>query len=307
MSTDSNVALVRRFVDEVINGGHLDLVDEFFAPDFVNHSPNFGSAPDREGLKQLLGALRAAFPDAVMRVEDVVAAGDKVMIRFTSDGTQAAEFAGIPPAGRRLQARGFSLARIADGRVVERWNVQDNLETPQSLGAVVSYPTSTEGRASEQGTPSTIDKNKAVVRHMLEDLLNGNRPDLVGEVFSPEIQAGGVAVGLERVGQAISHHHAEFSGFQYIIDELIGEGDTVVVRGYFRGTQTGEIRAGGLTIAPTGKPVECHVFDLYRLRDERIIEEIAMGDTLGLFQQLGFVSVQATPAEATSQPEEVPH
>jgi len=307
VSTDSNVALVRRFVDEVINGGNLDLVDEFFAPDFVNHSPNFGSAPDREGLKQLLGALRVAFPDAVMRVEDVVAAGDKVMIRFTSDGTQAAEFAGIPPAGRRLQARGFSLARIADGRVVERWNVQDNLETLQSLGAVLSYPTSTEGREAEQGTPSPVDRNKTAVRRMLEDVLNGNRPDLVGEVFSPEVKAGGAVVSHEQIAQAISHHHAEFSGFQYIIDELIGEGDTVVVRGCYRGTHIGEINVGGLTIPPTGKTVECRVFSLYHLRDQKIIEEIAIGDTLGLLQQLGFVPAQATSAEATSYPEEVPH
>ena len=140
MSDDSNTALARRVVEEFINAGDLDVADELFAPDFVNHSPNWGAAPDRAGLKRLIAETRAAFPDLRMQIEDLVAQGDKVVARFSAVGTHLGPFAGIPPTGRQLAARGFSLLRIRDGQEVERWNVQDNLETLQSLGATITLP-----------------------------------------------------------------------------------------------------------------------------------------------------------------------
>ncbi len=131
---------MRRVVDEFLNGGNLDVADELFASDFVNHSPNWGATPDRAGVKQYIADARAAFPDMRLQVEDVVAAGDKVVVRFTTRGTHLGPFVGIPATGRQIKATGFSLLRIRHGQVVERWNVQDNLETLQSLGATIVLP-----------------------------------------------------------------------------------------------------------------------------------------------------------------------
>jgi steroid delta-isomerase-like uncharacterized protein len=139
-AVEQNVALFRRVVDEFINGGNLGLANELFAPGFVNHSPNWGMAPDRAGLKQYIAEIRTAFPDLHMQIEDIVAGGDKVVVRFTCRGTHRGAFAGIPPTGRQLRASGFSLLRMQHGQVIERWNVQDNLETLQSLGATITLP-----------------------------------------------------------------------------------------------------------------------------------------------------------------------
>ncbi len=140
------------------------------------------------------------------------------------------------------------------------------------------------------------EENRALVRRMIEDVLNANRPDMVAEVFATDFRAGGAVLGLGALSRAVVHHHVEYSGYHLAIDEMIAGGDAVVVRGVVRGTHAAEVTVGGIWVPPTGKPVEFRVFALFRIADGRIAEEIATGDDLGLLQQLGYVVVPATPA-----------
>jgi steroid delta-isomerase-like uncharacterized protein len=131
-------ALYRRWFEEVVSKGNLSLADELLADDYVMHFPGMPEPVDREGHKQLVMMFRAGFPDWVETVEDVIAEGDKVVIRVTGRGTHEGEFQGIPPTGARVTATGMGIARIADGRIAETWAAYDALGLMQQLGAVPS-------------------------------------------------------------------------------------------------------------------------------------------------------------------------
>ena len=137
MSAEQNKALVRRLMEEVFNRGDISLVDELFAPDFVEHEElPPGIPPGREAVKQLPTIFRSAFPDFKATIDDIIAEGDKVAIRMTWSGTHKGEFMGIPPTGQSVSFGVFDIIRIAGGRVVEHWGQMDNMDMMQQLGVI---------------------------------------------------------------------------------------------------------------------------------------------------------------------------
>ena len=124
MSTEQNKA-VRR-LEEVFNRGNISLVDELFAPDFVEHEElPPGIPPGREAVKQLTTMFRSAFPDFKATIDDIVAEGDKVVIRQTWSGTHKGEFMGVPPTGKSVSFGVIDIVRIAGGKLVEHWGQMD--------------------------------------------------------------------------------------------------------------------------------------------------------------------------------------
>ncbi len=138
MAAEGNKAIIRRFVEEVQNGGDLAAVDELTAPGYVNHSAPPGVPGDREGLKQLTAMFRRAFPDGRMTIEEMVAEGDRVATRKTFRGTHRGELMGIPPTGRAVAIGLIDIVRLVDGKVVESWSAADDLGLLQQLGALPS-------------------------------------------------------------------------------------------------------------------------------------------------------------------------
>ena len=136
MSTEQNKALVRR-LEEVFNRGNISLVDELFAPDFVEHEElPPGIPPGREAVKQLTTMFRSAFPDFKATIDDIVAEGDKVVIRQTWSGTHKGEFMGVPPTGKSVSFGVIDIVRIAGGKLVEHWGQMDMMSMMQQLGAI---------------------------------------------------------------------------------------------------------------------------------------------------------------------------
>jgi steroid delta-isomerase-like uncharacterized protein len=133
--SEQNRLLVRRGIEEVYNRGNLAVVDELVAHDFVIHLPS-EEIRGPEGAKRYVAALRAAFPDLQITIEDQLADGDKVATRWTARGTHTGAFQGIPPTGKRGSMTGIDIDRIADGRVVECWMNSDDLGLLQQLGVV---------------------------------------------------------------------------------------------------------------------------------------------------------------------------
>jgi steroid delta-isomerase-like uncharacterized protein len=137
MSTEQNKALARQMMEEVFNQGNLSRVDEFLAPDFVEREElPPGVPPGREGVKQLTAMLHSAFPDFKVTIDDLVAEGDKVVIRQTWTGTHRGEFMGIPPTGRSVSFQVIDMIRIAGGKCVEHWGLMDSMSLMQQLGAI---------------------------------------------------------------------------------------------------------------------------------------------------------------------------
>src|SRR5215469_991741 len=100
MTAEQNKALASRFVEEVINQGHIDRAGEFFTANYVDHFPAPPGFPTGvEGLKQYFTLFRQAFPDIHYTIDDTVAEGDKVVQRLTGSGTMKGEFLGIPATG----------------------------------------------------------------------------------------------------------------------------------------------------------------------------------------------------------------
>ena len=145
MSVEENKAIYRRWFEEVVTGRNVALADELLARDYVLHFPGFPVPVDREGHKHLLMMFHQGFPDWQETIDDVVAEGDKVVIRVTGRGTHQGEFQGIPPTGRRVMATGVGIGRIEDGRIAESWAEYDALGMMQQLGVVPS-PEQSEGQ-----------------------------------------------------------------------------------------------------------------------------------------------------------------
>ena len=123
-----NQALVRRFLEEVINQGKLAVIDEVVASDYVGHAVGSPEVKGSEGLKQRLTMLRTAFPDVHITVDDMVAAGDKVATRTTFHGTHKGEYLGIASTGKTVTATGIGFMRIANGKIQENWLAGDLLQ-----------------------------------------------------------------------------------------------------------------------------------------------------------------------------------
>jgi len=139
MSTEANKAIVRRIYEEIFNKRNLALVDELTAPDSINHEAPPGVAPTGpEGIKQVVQMLTSAFPDHHMTIEDMVAEGDKVVVRTTFSGTHQGAFMGIPPTSKRFSQSQIHIVRVVDGKVTEHQAVRDDLGMMQQLGVIPS-------------------------------------------------------------------------------------------------------------------------------------------------------------------------
>jgi predicted SnoaL-like aldol condensation-catalyzing enzyme len=132
--------LVRRFVEDVQGGGRLELLDRYIAPDFTDHDPLPGFTPDRDGVRQLFGALRAAFPDLQVAIHDQVAEGDRVATRKSFTGTHGGEFMGMAPTGNPINFEVIDILRVSDGRITDHWLVGDMLALMQQLAAAPAEP-----------------------------------------------------------------------------------------------------------------------------------------------------------------------
>jgi steroid delta-isomerase-like uncharacterized protein len=136
MANEANKTLYRRWFEEVVTGRNLALADELLAADYVLHFPGLPAPLDRDGHKQLLSMFHQAFPDWRETVDDVIAEGNKVVIRVTGTGTHEGDFQGIPPSHKRVTATGVGIGRIANGRIAESWAEYDALGLLRQVGAV---------------------------------------------------------------------------------------------------------------------------------------------------------------------------
>ena len=134
MSTEENKVLGRRWIEEIWGKGNLAVVDEILASNFVFHYAPPGVAPDREGYKQTLTMYRTSSPDMHYTVDDMVAEGDKVAIRWAGKGTHRGDLMEIAPTGKKVTITGISIIRITGGKIVEEWTEQDMLGVLQQLG-----------------------------------------------------------------------------------------------------------------------------------------------------------------------------
>jgi steroid delta-isomerase-like uncharacterized protein len=132
---EENKALVRNFIEEVYNKGNLDFIDQVVASDFVRHGLG-GDMSETEIIRQRVQAVRNAFPDFHITIEDQIAEGDKVVTRQTHTGTHKGEFQGIAATGKKIRVAEISIIRIQDGNIREGWVIVEQLAMLQQIGAI---------------------------------------------------------------------------------------------------------------------------------------------------------------------------
>ena len=126
--SEANKTVVRRLIDEVLNGGNLELIDELYAPELA------------EGAKRWITPFRASFPDVHMEIVELIAEGDKVVGRFTCSATHLGHWLGYAPTGHRFErVDEVSIFRLRDGRIVQVWSLEDTLGRLRQLGLTTQH------------------------------------------------------------------------------------------------------------------------------------------------------------------------
>jgi predicted ester cyclase len=134
---DADAAVVRRFIDEVINNGKPDLAGDFWSQDLTWHGGSLGEVQGLEPYKQMLrAASTGAFSGMHLTIHDVVAAERKVAVRFTNSGTHTGPFLGAPATGNHAEWLGIAIYTVTDGKITDAWFSEDILGMLLQLGVV---------------------------------------------------------------------------------------------------------------------------------------------------------------------------
>jgi steroid delta-isomerase-like uncharacterized protein len=134
MSTESNKAIIERFIDGY-NRGDLSILDTLVADTFIDHGRPF-LPPGRDALRAFHESLATAISDLHIQIDDLIAEGDKVVFRGVISGRHTGALMGMPATNRPFSLSAIDINLIKHGKIVERWGVQDDLGMLQQLGAI---------------------------------------------------------------------------------------------------------------------------------------------------------------------------
>jgi predicted ester cyclase len=133
MSAEENKAIVRKY-REAHNQNKLDALDAIVAPDLISHAALPGLPPGLAGGKMAHQIFLGSFSDLQTTTEDLIADGDKVVERYLTRGTHTGDFMGAPPTGKTFAAETMVIYRLANGRIVETWGLNDVQAVMMQLG-----------------------------------------------------------------------------------------------------------------------------------------------------------------------------
>jgi steroid delta-isomerase-like uncharacterized protein len=153
-----NEALVQRLYDEAWNQGHLEVLDELLAANYIHHAPGLSAylpvrqSPDsgKDDLAASIEEFRGDFPDVHFTIEEMIATDDAVVVRMVANGTQAdtLDAWNAPNTGRAIARPTWAIYHIACGKLSEGWALPDNLTMLRQLGVI------TDDEFTDAGTPT---------------------------------------------------------------------------------------------------------------------------------------------------------
>jgi len=129
---EQNKAIARRAFEEILSGGRLELAQQLYAKDFINHGIHSNASLEED--QAALKGWRQAFPDAVIVPEKLIAEGDLVTIYWIARGTNTGTGNGLPATGKKAELAGITIWRIVDNKIKEEWSAFDQLSLMQQLG-----------------------------------------------------------------------------------------------------------------------------------------------------------------------------
>jgi steroid delta-isomerase-like uncharacterized protein len=145
----------------------------------------------------------------------------------------------------------------------------------------------------------SAEKNKALVRHFVDEVQSAGNIDALDEICSPDFVNHSAPLGVpsncEGVKQLTVMFRQAFPDSYFTIEDMMAEGEKVATRKTFHGTHQGEF----MGILPTGQQVSMGLIDIVRIADGRVVEHWSMADNLGMMQQLGIVPLPEDMEEAS--------
>ena len=300
-SLERNKAVALRFKKlQGTKDEHL-IEKEVLAPDYKRLRGgmlNLANNARDQGFPSTGSYLRAAFPDRVDVIDEVIAEGDRVGMLFRITGTHTGNLYGIPPTGRKVNALEIAILRVAGGRVTEGWFMADEAGLLKQLGAqlprrkdgqLVVPPVTNQGESGDawlarllaRPAVTQADRNKIVVARSKSS--NPPKDDRAGDYKQTRqgfqhLRDYGVATGTAK--QTPTTALPDRSDF---VDDFIAEGDTVWMKFRIAGTQKGPLYGH----PATNRRVEMPEIGVARFRDGKWQEGWYFGDELGMMLQLG--------------------
>jgi predicted ester cyclase len=298
---DATVAVVRRFFEEGVNGGDLEVFDALAAPDVAYYGATVGDESGLEALKRIYGEALTGFPGIQYAYLTSVASEDAAAVRYVVDGVHTGDFRGLAPTGNTITWNHSVFARVACGQITAMWAEVNQLDRLRQFGILTeagpaarmasapAHPAATPDVASNSAScaPQSPDDVVAVVDRLRAEVYNeGNLdvlPEIVAEGYLHGSANGPDAIGVVEGARQISGFLTALPDLEWTFDEVIVQGDQVAARWTIRGTHDGEL----LGFAATGTPVEYTGISFFTVQCGTIVAFQTEMDAAGLLEQIG--------------------
>jgi len=130
---------------EIFNEGNLALVDELFAPDYVDHMGDISEdLVGIDAVKEWATNIRTMFPDLNITTEEIIVKDDKIVWRYTTTGTNTGTTSDIPPTGKKTRMEGVGILRVVNGKIIERLIYYNEATQLSQLGYTIIPPQPSE-------------------------------------------------------------------------------------------------------------------------------------------------------------------
>jgi steroid delta-isomerase-like uncharacterized protein len=303
--TEANKALIRQLYDN-LNAHDMAGIAQLFSPDAVDHDPAPGQPAGPEGVVGAFAVLEAGFPDLRVSVEQLIAEDDIVVDRILGLGTNTGSFAGIPPTGKPAAIEAIHIYRIENGQIAELWHIEDLASVMGQLGVIPGAPPAGPPAtpavlvptATGPVEPATVEANKDLLRRMF-DAVNAADVATLDSMFSPDFfnhnPNPGFPSNWEGLKATMLSFREPFPDQVTTVNQVIGEGDLVVVHVTVRGTMEG----AAYSVPPCNCKVDYDGINIVRVENGLIVENWSIYEVVSLLFQIGAIPGGAPPAGGT--------
>ncbi len=293
--TEANKALIRELYDH-FNANDLAGIAQLVSPTAVDHDAAPGQPSGPDGVVGAFAFLLAGFPDLKVSLEQLIAEDDFVVDRIIGLGTNTGSFAGLPPTGKPAAVEAIHIYRIENGQIAEMSHIEDLAAIFGQLGLIPGAPP-----AGPPATPSvvvpvsatpvdqaTVEANKDLLTRMF-DAVNTADVATLDSMFSPDFfnhnPNPGYPPDWEGLKATMLSFRGPFPDQVTTVNQVIGEGDLVVVHVTVRGTMEGE--------AYGTQPCQCKVeydgINIVRVENGLIVENWSIYEVVSLLMQIGAI------------------
>lgn len=272
----ANEQLLRRCVQEVIDGENPDLAAQYFAEQYLNHERPGGG---QLGLAGLTASLREAFTEfsgISTTIDEQLGEDDIVVSRWSRTARNIGPYRGLPATGATVSQSGMTVSRVSDGKIVEEWEAKDVAALLSQLGA--SEPVGPLDAGAPPGS-------KAVASTFVYDVWSGGDLALIDTIFATDFVnhslLPGQLSGRDGIRQFVSRWHSAFPDVNVTADLLVAQGERVAVRWTSHGTHLG----GLLGLPPSGHYITVSGITMLSVRDGQITESEQQWAVTSLLEQ----------------------